>query len=398
MSGQIILSWSSLFSYIMEKKRKKILISCDSPRSLLDFRGKLIEELTLNHEVAVFTPKIEQEQIRRTLTRLGVQVYENTLQASNVSIWSDLGYIYQLYRLIRNIRPDVFFPYTFKPVIYGAMVANFCRVKSITPMLTGLGYNFPETRSKTTLVQKITRILLKFSMKANERTKIIFQNKDDYQTLLKRRVITEKNQAYIVNGSGVDLDHYAYSKPNLDQISFLMISRLINAKGINEYYQSAWILKEKFPNVVFRLIGPFEDNIDAIDQELYSKIKLDGTIEYLGLVTDVRTYIAQSSVVVLPSYYGEGVPRCLLEAMAMGRTLITCNSVGCRETIHPDHAQANGFLVPVKNVKELTAHMQHCIEHPVELIRFGWNGRKYAREKFDVHVVNRQMLGILEGS
>lgn len=381
----------------MEKKRKKILISCDSPRSLLDFRGRLIEALCISNDVAVFTPKIEQEQIRSKLNALGVRIYENTLRASTVSVWSDFSYIFQLYKLIRNTRPDVFFPYTFKPVIYGTLVASYCKVKSITPMLTGLGYNFPENRIKTTIVQKITRILLKFSMKAHQRIKIIFQNGDDYQTLLKRSIITAKNKAFVVNGSGVDLDHYSYSKPDLRQISFLMISRLINAKGIREYYESAHLLKAKFPDIVFRLIGPYEENIDAIDQELYHKIQSDGTIEYLGLVNDVRAYIMQSSVVVLPSYYGEGVPRCLLEAMAMGRTLITCNSVGCRETIHPDPDLANGFLVPVRNAKELSASMQYCIEHPDELLRLGRNGRKYAGEKFDVGVVNQQMLGILEG-
>lgn len=177
-----------------------------------------------------------------------------------------------------------------------------------------------------------------------------------------------------------------------------MIARLINAKGIKEYYESAKLLKQKFPEVRFKLIGPYDDNIDAINRELYSKIKSDGTIEYLGLVQDVRPHITDASIVVLPSYYGEGVPRCILEGMAMGRAVITSNSVGCKETVNPSVKATNGFLVPVKNVNELAAKMEYYVKHIDDIIKFGINGRKYAEEKFDVNKVNSQMVQILEGS
>ncbi|WP_448634531.1 glycosyltransferase [Pedobacter panaciterrae] len=197
----------------MVKERKIILISCDSPRSLLDFRGKLIEALIVKHEVIIFTPKIEHQEIKNKLSEMGVRVYENGLNPSNVSIVSDLKYLFELRRLIKATKPDVFFPYTFKPVIYGAFVAGFCRVNHITPMLTGLGYNFLNVGSRKTVVQKITRILLKLSLRASKRLQIIFQNKDDYNTLIRANIITNKNIAHVVNGSGVDLSHYEYSPP-----------------------------------------------------------------------------------------------------------------------------------------------------------------------------------------
>ncbi|ETZ21723.1 glycosyltransferase family 4 protein [Pedobacter sp. V48] len=382
----------------MVKERKVILISCDSPRSLLDFRGKLIEALIVKHEVIIFTPKIEHPEIKSKLSEMGVKVYENGLNPSNVSVLSDLRYLFELRRLIKATKPDVFFPYTFKPVIYGAFVARFCRVNHITPMLTGLGYNFLNIGSRKTVVQKITRILLKLSLRASKRLQIIFQNKDDYNTLIRANIITDKNIAHVVNGSGVDLSHYEYSPPDLNNISFLMISRLINAKGIKEYYYAAKQIKEKFPEVVFKLIGPYDENIDAISADLFSKIKSDGTIQYFGLVDDVRPYINQSSVIVLPSYYGEGVPRCLLEGMAMGRAVITCNSVGCRETINPLLRKANGFLVPIKDIQQLASKMEYYIRHTDDVARFGLNGRKYASEKFDVNKVNQTMVNILEGA
>jgi glycosyltransferase involved in cell wall biosynthesis len=381
----------------MENKQKKILIACDSPRSLLDFRGRLIEDLIKEHEVSIFTPQIDQQEIRNRLQKMNVKVYESKLNTSNVSILADLKYILQLHSLIKSSKPDIFFPYAFKPVIYGSLVANFRKVKCITPMLTGLGYNYLDITTKKTLVQKITRFLLKLSLKANDRMRIIFQNNDDYNTLLKAKTITRKNKAYVVNGSGVDLNHYDYSKPDINKISFLMIARLINAKGINEFYEAAKIIKTKYPCVTFNLIGPYDDNIDAIDIDLYKKIKTDGIINYIGLVTDVRPFINNSSVIVLPSYYGEGVPRCILEGMAMGRAIITSNSVGCKETINPDIKKTNGFLVPVRNVRELTSKMEYYILHPNDIINFGINSRNYVEEKFDVNKVNQQMLKILVG-
>ncbi|WP_069660283.1 glycosyltransferase family 4 protein [Arcticibacter eurypsychrophilus] len=378
-------------------KRNKILIACDSSRSLLDFRGRLMEELLVNHNVCVFTPKIHQIHVRKKLERLGISIYENDLNGSTISIFSDLAYIIKLFKLMRSLKPDVFFPYTFKPVIYGTLVANFCHVNRITPMLTGLGYSFLNTNSKKQVIKLITRTLLKISLKANKRTSLILQNKDDYNTLIRAGIINTNQAAHIVNGSGVDLSHYDYSEPEPGSLNFLMISRLINAKGVNEYYEAAKIILQKHPNVRFTLIGAYDPNVDAIDAALYNKIKAGNVIEYKGEVDDVRSFIKACSVVVLPSYYGEGVPRCILEGMAMGRAIITSDSVGCRETINLSSDQPSGFLVPIKNATCLAEKMLYFILNPLHIVSYGKNGRAYAFEKFDVRKVNLQMLQILEG-
>ncbi|MDB4923339.1 glycosyltransferase family 4 protein [Mucilaginibacter sp.] len=378
----------------MIKTGQKILIACDTSKSLMDFRGKLIEELAKKHKVYVFTPPITQLQFREKLNSLNVGIYENGLKGSNVSIFSDVKYILKLYKIIRELKPDIFFPYTFKPVIYGTILAKLCRVKRITPMLSGLGYNFANTDKKD-LVSIITRLMLKFSLAKSPRLKIIFQNKDDYQTLLHKKILTNKHNAFVVNGSGVDLEHYTYNPPNTENINFLMISRLINAKGIREYYEAARFIHLKHPEVKFKLIGAYDNNIDAISPELYKKINFGKTIHYLGEVDDVRPYIKEASVTVLPSYYGEGVPRCLLESMAMGRALITSDSVGCRETVDSS-TETNGFLIPVKNVPALILKMEAFINNPKDIIKYGLNGLTFAQRKFDVHLVNAQMLNIMQ--
>jgi glycosyltransferase involved in cell wall biosynthesis len=378
---------------IMMKTGQKILIACDSSKSLIDFRGKLVEEMVKHHQVSVFTPQIPRNEIREKLASLKVQVYENKLKGSNVAILSDIRYIIKLYRLIKKVKPDVFFPYTFKPVIYGTLMAKICGVPMITPMLTGLGYNFTQTGNKS-WVTKITAFMLKLSLRNSKRLRIIFQNRDDYLTLLKEKILKGKHKIFVVNGSGVDLDHYEYAPPNLTQINFLMISRLINAKGIAEYYEAARSLRVRYPHIQFKLIGAYDNNIDAISPELYNKIKYDKVIQFAGEVNDVRSYIKEASVVVLPSYYGEGVPRCLLESMAMGRAIITCDSVGCRETVEEGEL-VNGFLVPVKNVQALISKMELYINDPHTIANYGLNGLAVANKKFNVHLINKQMIKIM---
>jgi glycosyltransferase involved in cell wall biosynthesis len=378
----------------MIQSGQKVLIACDSSKSLIDFRGKLIEEMAKKHHVSVFTPRILSQADRDYLTALNVVVYENHLQGSHVSVLSDIRYFFQILNLIRKIKPDVFFPYTFKPIIYGTPIARLFRVKVITPMLTGLGYSFSEG-SKNTLVGEITRKMLKVSLTNSKRLRVIFQNKDDRQTLLNLKVITNKHRTSIVNGSGVCLTHYTYTEPDLKNISFIMIARLINAKGIYQYYKAAKKIRANCPQINFKLIGAYDKNIDAISTSLYKKIKYGKVIEYLGEVNDVRPYIKDASVVVLPSYYGEGIPRCLLESMAMGRAIITCNSVGCKETVESGEL-INGFVVPIKNAQELAAKMEYYIKNEESIRTHGLNGLCVAKQKFDVHLVNSEMLNIME--
>ena len=378
----------------MSKTGQKILIACDSSKSLIDFRGKLIEEMVKQHQVYVFTPRITLQTERDFLSSVNVNVVETPFTGSNVSILGDIRYILRLFILLMKVKPDVFFPYTVKPVIYGTVLAKICRIKMITPMLSGLGYNFDE-RSLYTLVSTVTRFLMRLSLAPNEKLKIILQNEDDYFTLCKYRVITFKHQVFVVNGSGVNLQHYTPSDPDLINISFLMIARLINAKGIAEYYDAAKYIKSCYPFIKFKLIGSYDNNIDAISPELLDKIKSGDSISYVGQVNDVRAFIKDASVVVLPSYYGEGIPRCLLESMAMGRAIITSNSVGCKETVEEGLDQ-NGFLIPVKNASALISKMFYYINNRKAILRHGQNGLSLAAKKFDVHIVNSQMLKIMQ--
>lgn len=377
----------------MLTKKRRVLISCSYAGSLINFRGKLIQELIKENEVYAFVPGNYNERVRKVLTDWGVKIYDNNLKRNNVSLWGDIQYIVQLYRLIKELKPDLFFAYTFKPIIYGSMVASFCKVKAICSMLTGLGYTFVQ-KSTVSVTQEVTKGLLKFSLKPNKDIRIIFQNSDDYNQLMSSRIIDEKNKAFVVNGSGVDLTYYNYTEPDTREISFLMMARMVKSKGLKEFYEAAVKIRSRYPMVRFKYLGSEDRGIDCIDDELLAKIKSGNVIEYYGQVPDVRPYIQGCSVVVLPSFYGEGTPRSILEAMAMGRAVITTTAPGCRETVNPFPGKENGFIIPVKNSDALAERMEYFITHPDKIRQFGYNGRLYAEERYDVNKVNQQMLQI----
>lgn len=373
--------------------KKKILIVAHSSGSLITYRGALIKALSVKNEVSVFTPKIINNETRSQLTDWGVIIYETSLKGGTISLFSDVKYIVDLYRIIRKIAPDIVFPYAFKPVIYGGVLAAYCKIPTIAPMLTGLGNTFVESGSKG-VVKKITRNLLRLTLNSKDGIKVILHNSDDRETLLNHHIIGRKCTTYVVNGSGVDLQHFKYSPPDKKNISFLMIARLINAKGIKEYYEAARIVLKRFPQARFRLVGAYDANVDCINNRLFNEISSGEVVEYVGEVSDVRPMIRDCSVVVLPSYR-EGLPKSVLEGMAMGRAVITTEAFGCRETVKEQGSNQNGFLVPIKNIPILVSKMEYFLENEDDIVRFGLNGRKYAEERFDVDLINRQMLHIL---
>ena len=170
--------------------------------------------------------------------------------------------------------------------------------------------------------------------------------------------------------------------------SFLLIARLLGDKGVREYAEAARIIKQDYPEAEFHLVGWIDDNPSAIEQDELDCWIADQRLQFWGKLSDVRPAIAASSVYVLPSYR-EGTPRTVLEAMAMGRAVITTDAPGCRETVN--HG-VNGYLVAVKSVDELVQAMRYFIEDPKLIDYMGQRSREIALNKYDVHQVNRHML------
>ena len=230
----------------------------------------------------------------------------------------------------------------------------------------------------------------RFSIKWGE--KVFVYNKDILSFLKKNKLIKDENKAILINGSGIDLNYFKVT-PLPSVPDFLMIARLLSDKGIYEFVSAAEVIKSEHPDIRFKLVGWIDNaNPTAISKEELEEWIQRGTIEYLGKLDDIRTAITESSVFVLPSYH-EGIPRSVLEAMSMGRPIITTDAYGCRETVEDGK---NGFLVPVRDSKSLATAMGHFIKKPNLILSMGKASRIMAEERFDVRKVNKIILSTMK--
>jgi len=309
----------------------------------------------------------------------------------------DLACLWSLWRLQRTLRPDYFLGYTIKPVIYGLIAAHLARIPQRYALITGLGYAFQATDEagwKSKILLRGVCGLYALALKAANG--VFFQNQDDAALFRSRGILGTGAKTMVVNGSGVDIAAFTRA-PLPSRISFLLIARLLGDKGIREYVQAARKIRRRYPDAVFKLVGWIDENPNAISPSELDAWISEGVVTYLGRLEDVRPAIIASSVYVLPSYR-EGTPRTVLEAMAIGRPIITTDAPGCRETVIEGD---NGFLVPARSVDKLAAAMAKLIDNPGLIERMGHRSREIAEQKYDVHKVNAVMLremGILESA
>lgn len=367
---------------------KTFLLIASFPDSLIKFRGPLLRALVAKGlDVHVAAPDLaDVPDIRTELEALGITLHEIGLKRTGTNPVADLATVAELWRLMRSVRADYVLGYTIKPVIYGSLAAWLAGVPERFALVTGLGYAFTgEASGRRGLLRKLIQRLYRFGLSKSR--KVFFQNPDDEVLFRQLGLLPVDVPSCVVNGSGVDVADYALA-PLMDKPSFLLIARLLGDKGVREYVQAAQMVKAQHPDVVFRLVGWIDDNPDAISQQELDEWVSTGTLEFLGKLADVRPAIADSNVYVLPSYR-EGTPRTVLEAMAMGRPVITTDAPGCRETVTDGD---NGFLVPVKAVDELAAAMVRFIEEPMLVHKMGDRSRRVVEQKYDVHRVNEFML------
>ncbi|WP_131669581.1 glycosyltransferase family 4 protein [Psychrobacter pygoscelis] len=377
----------------------KFLLIASYPPSFLSFRGELLAALARTDlEIHLAAPDfVNHPEAFNQLKTLGYQLHEIPMQRTGTNPIADMRAMLSLYRLMKSIKPDYVLAYTIKPVIYGLLAAKLAHVPHQFALITGLGYAFQgaeEQGYKKSNLQKLMHQL--YSRALASAQKVFFQNPDDEALFRTMGIIKPEVATKIVNGSGVDIAEYSVvslpTKNHVPEPRFLLIARLLEDKGIREYAQAAKIIKAKYPGTQFDLVGWIDDNPNSISQSELDDWINERVFNFWGKVADVRPAISASSVYVLPSYR-EGTPRTVLEAMAMGRAVITTDAPGCRETVTDG---LNGYLVPVKAVDELAAAMETFIFNPELLTQMGTASRQLVEEKFDVHTVNRAMLEAME--
>lgn len=371
---------------------KHILIIASYGPSLINFRLPLIKKLLLKgNKISVASPAENFSiDLQNELKNLGVKINFFSLSRTSLNFFRDFKSIFEIYKIIKNSKPNIVVSYTAKPVIYSGLILKFFPKISYYPMITGLGFAFTQIDSfKQIIFKNLMICLYRIGLKSSE--KIIFQNKDDQSYFFESKIILKKNLSYIVNGSGVDLNAYPVSRLPSNKV-FLMISRLLADKGVREYVQAAKIVRSHFSDAIFQLAGYLDENPSAINErELRSWIN-EGDIQYLGEVKSVQSILKTCRYYVLPSYR-EGTPRSILEALSTGRPIITTDVPGCRETVIHNK---NGLLVPAKNPLALANAMMSLIKEKDEVIKkMAHESYIIANNKYEINKVNQSILKIM---
>ena len=374
--------------------------ACPAPRtvlviggfawSLVNFRLDLMRRMVANgHRVIAAAPDIDPETAT-VLRNAGIEPISVPMQRTGLNPLEDIRTTNALRRLIRDRRPDVILPYTMKPIVYGALAARMAGNVPCHPLFTGLGYAFSEEAptGKRRAVRAMAILLHRIALRA---TKLgFYYNAAELRDLRRFRMIPDGARMVAVPGSGADTARFVPSKmPPAPPVVFLFIGRMLRSKGLEDLRDAARLLREEGCEFRLELLGPIDSNPDGVDEGSLRRWQADGEVVWHGATRDVRPYLANSHVLVLPSRLREGVPRSILEAMACGRPVITTDAPGCGETVADGEA---GFVVPVGDTAALAWAMHRFIDDPSLAARMGATARDRVCRNNDIHLVNRLLL------
>lgn len=364
---------------------KTLIIAINTSWNIYNFRVGLLKVLQKeDYKIVCVAPL---DDYSKKLEEFGFEYHEIKMNNKGTNPIEDIKLIFDFYKLYKKINPDVILQYTIKPNIYGSIAARLLGKKVISN-ISGLGTVFLNDNVSS----KIARWLYKVSLVKNE---IFFQNSEDRDLFVSNNLV-KKEQTDLLPGSGIDTQVY---KPNQEQkenenLSFMMIARLVKDKGIGEYIEAIKIIKEKCQNVEFKLLGSlYTGNPTAVqEQELNSWIK-EELIEYLGHSDDVKSEIEKVDCVILPSYR-EGLSRVLLEAAALAKPIITTSTPGCKDVVDDG---INGFLCEVKNSQDLAIQIEKMINLTnIERVQMGKKGREKVINEFDEKIVIEKYIRKIE--
>lgn len=361
----------------------KIIVLSSHTQSLFWFRMDMMKSfMASGHEVVAIGSEPLQEWHHK-FQEVGIKYRQIPVQRNGLNPLKDLQTLKSIEQIFKEEKPDKIFAYQAKSIVYGSIAAKKLGITEFYSLIAGLGSIFRGQGLKNNVIKKIMQT--QYKLACNNSKIVFFQNNDDRNELVNYKIVSMEKTA-ILNGSGVNLDVFQpVSQPT--KPTFLFIGRLIKDKGIMEYLEAAKELKTLYPEIRFLLVGPFDSNPSALQPEELTPYIETSIIEYFGEQKDVRPYLEQCSTFVLPSYH-EGTPKTVLEAMAMGRSIITTDAPGCRETVEDER---NGYLVQVGNTSSLVDAMKRIIVNPDISVKMGEESLHFAKSKYDVNLVNQEI-------
>ncbi len=367
---------------------KKIAIVDNSTWNIYNFRLGLIKKLAANgYRITVIAPVDEYIHYLNDNPFIKHIPLKN-LHPHGKQPWRDLMLIRELFQIYKREQPDIILHFTIKPNIFGNLAARFARIPSLA-IVTGLGYTFLHSNLITRLAPLLYRLALK------KVKKLIVHNACDKEFFIKNRLVA-KERCQVISGSGVNSSYFqpVHHTNRENQFVFLFMGRLIYDKGLAEFVEAAKSVSKIAKKSQCWIAGPLEPGnpTDVPSGQFLQWIK-HHSVSYFGNVQDIRNFIRQADVIVLPSYR-EGIPRSILEGMAMGKPIITTSSPGCKETVIDGE---NGYLVPPKDAQSLAEAMLKMYNlSKEEQEEMGWKSRELALAKFDEEIITSQYITLLE--
>ena len=366
----------------------KVLILSSYAYSLINFRGELLRAMVeAGHDVVACGPD-EDAEVETRLAEMGVRYVRTPMARTSSNPFSDLATLWCYIRLILKERPGLVLSYTQKPIIYGGIATRLVGNARFYALMTGLGYVFSPDAEARPILRGIVSLLYRAAVR-HVKTVFVF-NGDDRADMIAHSILDPRQRVVQVPGSGVDVEYFAKAPLPEGPPVFLMVARLMRDKGLLEYVEAARALKAKWPDAKFQLLGRMDtEHPTGVKRDEIEGWAREGIVDYLGETRDVRPFIAASTVFVLPSYYREGLPRTILEAMAMGRPIVTTDMPGCRE---PVTEGVNGFLVPARDSVALAQALEAFLANDQLAAIMGTAARDIAEQIFDVHKVNAKLM------
>lgn len=378
---------------IMEKEKfikKKILLIGSTYKSLSNFRGHLINDLTLNN-FKVITSSGDTNINYIILNKKKIEHKYYFLNRHSLNLFKEIITIISLINIINKLQPDIIISYTIKPNLYIGLILKFFKFRKIKffPIVTGLGHLFYSKKKFMIFVKNIVKKLFIYSLSTSKY--IFFQNKDNQDFFVDNK-LCDLEKCILVPGSGIDLKFFVPQKLPKFPLVFLMSSRLLNEKGVIEYFKCANIVKKKYDHIRFIFQYSLDNySKDSIDLNILEKLNSNKNIEVYENVDDIRKIMLKCHVFVLPSYH-EGLPRTSIEALALGKPIITTDVSGCRETVINN---LNGYLVKERSLFSLLKAMLKLIKNDKILNKMSKESRNLAEKKFDYKIVNQIILSKL---
>ena len=365
---------------------RNIVVVASLTRSLTNFRRDLLREIAQSgpHTVTACAPE-DDPAVAAELADMGIDFETVPMRRAAADPLSDLRTLLALRRIFRKRQADIVIAYTQKPIVYGGLAARSTGAR-FHALQSGLGYTFSEENKSAGLRQAVTFLYRAALAKAE--TVFVFNDADEAD--MRRLGMIRPGQRVVrVAGSGVDPQRYPQMPVPDGPTVFLLVARLMRDKGLEDYAAAARTLRERHPELEFRVLGPFDPNPASISKAQLDTWVESGAIRYLGETDDVRPHLADCSVFVLPSYHREGLPRSILEAMSTGRAVITTDMPGCRDTVEEG---VNGFLVPPRDPDALIRAAERFAADPGLAGAMGERSRERVLERFDVRLVNDRIL------